>query len=255
MVFSLFKRKTRPPGREKACLPEGLRIYAIGDIHGRLDLLEKMVRQVAADLQAANYDTALTIFLGDYIDRGYDSAGVLARLSRRDFPTPFVALRGNHEQMLLDFLEDETQLGSWRLYGGLQTLHSFNIDLAEVMRGKGFEAARDELLVRLPAKDLQFVGDTKSHYVVGDYFFCHAGTKPGIALEQQNWEDLMWIRDEFLKSDVNFGKIIVHGHSPVPEPEIHPNRINIDTGAFATSKLTCLVLQGSTQRFLFTGVG
>jgi serine/threonine protein phosphatase 1 len=252
MPFPPFKRSVPPPPPVEPCIPEGLRLYAIGDIHGRRDLLESIARLIETDWRTAHSEEAITVFLGDYVDRGPDSASVLARLATGDFPTPFVALRGNHEQMMLDFLEDESLLEAWRQYGGLETLNSFNIDIAEVMVGKGYVEAQEQLRQRLPMRDLQFILDMPSQFSVGDYFFCHAGIRPGVAFDRQTPQDLLWIRDDFLKSMKMFGKIVVHGHTPVPVPDVRPNRINIDTGAFMTNKLSCLVLQGKSKSFLST---
>jgi serine/threonine protein phosphatase 1 len=251
-ALASFKRGKPSPTPLEPCVPEDIRLYAVGDIHGRTDLLGAMAGLIESDRKSAQCKEALTVFLGDYVDRGPDSAGVLARLSKGDFPTPIVALRGNHEQMLLDFLEDETVLEAWRLYGGLETLNSFNIDIGKVVLGKGFVDAQEQLRERLPMGDLQFVLDMPSQFSLGDYFFCHAGIRPGVPLDRQTREDLMWIRDDFLRSSKMFGKIIVHGHTPVPVPDVQPNRINIDTGAVLTNKLSCLVMQGKDRSFLST---
>jgi serine/threonine protein phosphatase 1 len=233
-------------------VPAGLRLYVIGDVHGRFDLLEDLNEKITSDLAGADYDEALTVFLGDYIDRGPDSAAVIARLAEGDFPTPIIALRGNHEQMLLSFLEDERLLDFWRRFGGVETLQSFDIDMSEVVPGTRFKTIQEELSARLTHDDLHFMADTRSYFSVGDYFFCHAGVRPGVALTEQHHHDLLWIRDDFLGSEADHGKIIVHGHTPVTIPDVRPNRINIDTGAFASDVLTCLVLQGEKQRFILT---
>jgi serine/threonine protein phosphatase 1 len=250
MIFRLGKRRT--PVRAAACVPERCRVYAIGDVHGRADLLNDLAARIEADLKNIDCDEILTVFLGDYVDRGPNPAAVIARLSSGDFPTPIVALRGNHEAMLLNFLDDETALDLWRLNGGLETLHSYKVNVTDLMRGQGYKLAQEKFYANLPSKDLECLKAMKCHFVVGDYFFCHAGVRPGISLEGQSDNDLMWIREEFLTSDFDFGKIIIHGHTPVSSPDIRPNRINIDTGAFATNTLTCLVLQGANRRFIST---
>jgi serine/threonine protein phosphatase 1 len=250
MIFGFGKRHA--PLRAVARVPERSRIYAVGDVHGRADLLDRMATLIANDLTDADCDDILTIFLGDCVDRGPDSAAVIARLSSCDFPTPIVTLRGNHEEMLLNFLADETTLEAWRHNGGLETLHSYRVNVANLLRGQGYELAQREFLTLLPETHLKFLMELKPHFSVGDYFFCHAGVRPGIALDSQSDSDLLWIRDEFLRSDTDFGKIIVHGHTPVPLPEVHANRINIDTGAFATNRLTCLILQGADRQFICT---
>lgn len=232
-----------------AALPPGVRIYAVGDIHGRRDLLVTLCEKIRDDLEGAPA-TVLTIFLGDYVDRGPDSAGVIEQLARFDAPTPFCALRGNHEEVLLEFLEDESRLESWRKFGGLETLHSYGVDVSEAMRGRGYDKARRSLIEKFPDTHRRFVADTPFCIAHGDYFFVHAGVRPGVPLHLQNVDDMLWIREEFLNSQQNWGKLIVHGHTPVSAPDVRPNRINVDTGAFATSVLTALVLEGSERRFL-----
>ena len=241
-------------GKEKkkpALAPEGLRIYAIGDIHGRSDLLEALAARIDADLATAPSE-ALTVFLGDYIDRGADSSGVIERLSCGDFPTPYHTLRGNHEEVVLKFLEEPGVLESWRKFGGLETLHSYDVDVFDVMRGVGYDRARDELAARMPEAHRAFLEETILSVDYGDYFFCHAGVRPDIPLERQSPQDLLWIREEFLRFRGTFEKVVVHGHTPVPEPEMLPGRINVDTGAFATSILTAVVLEGASRRLLST---
>jgi len=193
--------------------------------------------------------------LGDYVDRGCDSAGVLERLSADAFSTSFCALRGNHEEVFLRFLSDASVLDSWRKFGGLETLHSYGVNVAEAMRGSGYERAQAALIEVLPESHRRFIEKTRLNFSLGDYFFCHAGARPGVDLDQQSSEDLLWIRNVFLQFQGSFGKIVVHGHSPTSAPEVKPNRINVDTGAYASSILTALVLEGETRRFLSTDAG
>lgn len=224
------------------------RIYAIGDIHGRLDLLERAIAAIQRDV-AEHGPAALTVTLGDYIDRGLQSRGVLDRLLDNPFPTSYVALKGNHETLLEDFLADATTGSFWSQQGGLGTLRSYGVQMTGPV-GTAYVKARDQLEAALPPAHLQFLRSLKISYSHGRYFFCHAGVKPGIPLEQQSEEDLLWIREEFLTSRVDFGKVVVHGHTPVSEPEVLPNRIGIDTGAFATGRLTCVALSADAPRFL-----
>jgi hypothetical protein len=177
---------------------------------------------------------------------------VLDRLAKNPFPTEYIALKGNHEELFEAFLRDPGVGSHWRQLGGLETLHSYGVPVAAVMIGKGFEEASKALLQAIPEDHLRFLASLKLSVSVGDYFLCHAGVRPGVALEKQSAEDLLWIRDEFLNSKKNFGKVVVHGHTPTEAPEVLPNRINIDTGAFATGRLTCLVLERGSRRFLFT---
>jgi serine/threonine protein phosphatase 1 len=213
--------------------------------------LHQLAALIEADLHNSPVPTSLTIFLGDYIDRGPDSAGVLKRLAAGDFPTRFLGLRGNHEQMLLRFLEDAQYLNAWREFGGRETLHSFDIPVADLTE-KNFEAIQQRLRELLPREVVDFLHGTRSHYEIESYFFCHAGVRPGVPLGSQRDEDLLWIREEFVNSSADFGKVIVHGHTPVEQPEVRPNRINVDTGAYLTGVLTCLVLEGTSRRFLST---
>lgn len=252
MIFRFPKPSFETVPKATASVPAGLRVYVIGDIHGRLDLLDCLAYKISDDLRQGRFDEAVTIFLGDYIDRGPHSAGVTERLSAGDLPTRIVALRGNHEATLLSFLEDARVLADWRRYGGLETLVSYGVDVKKVMRGQGYDAALRFLRRNLPPRHLAFFEQTRLSSSIGDYFFCHAGVRPGAALGHQNERDLLWIRDEFNLYHGTFEKIIVHGHTPVEEPQVLPNRICIDTGAYATGVLTCLVLEGANRRFIST---
>jgi serine/threonine protein phosphatase 1 len=232
--------------------PEPDRLYVIGDVHGRSDLLDRMVIEISRDLEAHPVGAALTVTLGDYVDRGADSRGVLDRLVRNPFPTPLVALKGNHESLLAAFLDDPSVAGHWRRLGGLETLHSYGVPVASLMMGKNYEEAAAGLRAALPRAHLDFLGSLRTSLSVGKYFMCHAGVRPGVPLERQSEEDLLWIRADFLTSRANFGKIVVHGHTPTESPEVLPNRINVDTGAFMTGQLTCAVLGQGDLRFLTT---
>ncbi len=232
---------------------EATRLYIIGDIHGRSDLLDRIVDQINRDIEKYDSGKCLTITLGDYVDRGPDSRGVLERLSRNPFPTRYIALKGNHEALLSDFLHDPGVAGSWRRMGGLETLYSYRIPTADLMLGKGFDEAARALRAAIPDEHRAFLASLKPCASNEDYFLCHAGIRPGTPFERQNIKDLLWIRDEFLNSERHFGKMVIHGHSPNEWPQIMPNRVNIDTGAFATGRLTCLVVEGDRRRFLFSG--
>jgi serine/threonine protein phosphatase 1 len=155
--------------------------------------------------------------------------------------------------MLLAFLQENDRGGFWLRNGGLETLHSYGIDLSNTRYQKAISMAPADLANVLPESHTSFLLSLRLTFTVGDYFFCHAGVRPGIPLQNQRKEDLLWIRGEFLKSNLLHEKVIVHGHTPVREPEIKPNRINVDTGAYMSGILTCLVLEGSTQRFIATG--
>lgn len=255
MIRSVIDRLRRPRPRAPAAppaIPPDMRIYAVGDIHGRFDLLQTLAGRIADDLASAPAREACAVFLGDYVDRGPQSAQVIDALSGGGFSTRLIALRGNHEEMLLRFLDDESVLETWRNFGGLETLHSYGVPVADAMRGAGYAAARDAFRRALPQRHLDFLSRTAPSVAFGDYFFCHAGVRPGVALDRQRPDDLLWIRHEFLQHRGSFGKVVVHGHTPVAAPEDRGNRINIDTGAYASSTLTALVLEDDRRRYLST---
>jgi serine/threonine protein phosphatase 1 len=234
-------------------IPPPDRLYVIGDIHGRADLLECMIEQLHSDLEKYPIGNCLTVTIGDYIDRGMKSRDVLDRLAGNPFPTAFIPLKGNHEDLFETFLRDPSIGGRWRRLGGLETLHSYGVDVGPLMRGKDYEAAAEALRSAVPQAHLDFLASLNTALIVGRYFLCHAGVCPGVPLLQQREEDLLGIRERFLNSNADFGKIVVHGHTPVEAPEILPNRINIDTGAFMTGRLTCVVLEEERVRFLTAG--
>jgi serine/threonine protein phosphatase 1 len=252
MFFARPKTQPRAPTGAAASLPNGLRVYAIGDIHGRLDLLQVLSHKLRDDLRDDPCENAVIVLLGDYIDRGPDSAGVIDWFLAPGLPAPVIALRGNHEATLLNFLVDETVLDNWRHFGGLETLSCYGVDVRDAMRGRNYAAAQAKLREVLPPAHQSFFDRTRLSWSSGDYFFCHAGVRPNVPLQRQEEQDLLWIRDEFNDFRGAFDKMIVHGHTPVAAPEILPNRINIDTGAYATDVLTCLVLQGRERRFIAT---
>jgi serine/threonine protein phosphatase 1 len=243
MLGFLRSRRTAKAPR----LPRGVRIYAFGDIHGRADLLEKMFTVIDADLSRSPPERPIEVYLGDYVDRGPYSRETLDLLIERSRSHETVCLRGNHEAYYLDVLRDPTKLSAWRQIGGLQTLMSYGIQPPlHPNDDEQLELIR-VLKATMPPDHLQFLQDLKPSFLCGDFFFVHAGIRPGIPLEEQQEHDLLWIRDEFLDSEEDFGKFIVHGHTPVREPDIRANRANIDTGAYATGNLTLLTIQGSSM--------
>lgn len=243
-VFSLFGRAPAPAPEETH------RIYAVGDVHGRADLLDMLLDKIVHDASAAPGTRSL-VFVGDYIDRGPDSRGVIERLLRPPKGFETYHLRGNHDQALLDFLENPASYRTWRRFGAGETLRSY--DVKPPADSASAEAiARDDLAERLPETHLRFFQNLESFVQIGSYHFVHAGARPGVPLEDQSLEDMMWIRDEFLNSEEDFGKVIVHGHTPADRPVCRSNRIGIDTGAFASGCLTAVVLDGVGARFLNT---
>jgi serine/threonine protein phosphatase 1 len=234
-------------------VPNGMRVYCVGDIHGRDDLLRKMAKHVEVDLEPSSFDQAVTVFLGDYVDRGLGSMRVVEQLARGEWPTPVIALAGNHEDLLMAFLEDEGVLEAWRNLGGLETLHSYGVNVGAAMAKRDFRGVQAAFADCFPEPHRQFLERLKVSTTIGDYFFCHAGIRPGVPLDRQNRNDLLTIRDTFLSSKTEHGKLVVHGHTPSLAPEIRSNRIGIDTAGYATGRLTCLVLEKDQQRFLHVG--
>lgn len=234
-------------------IPNTTRVYTIADIHGRSDLLIRTLKAIAKDAQPYPNQRRLLITLGDYIDRGpssYQVIDLLCHLPLTNFETKH--LKGNHEAMLVDFLANPIDNGIlWLSNGGYTTLLSYGfstIDLPDTI--EKMPDARDKLLNLMPSKHLHFFKSLRLNYHLGDYYFVHAGIRPGISLDNQVEDDLIWIRKEFLHSQEDFGKIIVHGHSISSTPQELNNRIGLDTGAFHTGIMTCLVLQGEDRYFL-----
>ncbi len=230
-------------------LSEPKHLYVIGDIHGRADLLDRMIEAINNDAKGREADS-LTVTLGDYIDRGPDSRGVIERLAKNPFATRYVALKGNHESLLETFLRDPEVGTHWGYLGGLETLQSYGVRVPGLLVARDYEQASEQFSAALPPQHSEFLASLRLSLSFDRYFLCHAGIRPGIPFERQSEEDLLWIRDEFLTSRLDFGKLVVHGHTPAEEPEVLPNRINIDTGAFATGRLTCVVLEAGSHRFI-----
>jgi Calcineurin-like phosphoesterase len=230
---------------------ENSRLYVIGDIHGRLDLLNRLIDAIHRDADQFGGKT-LTVTLGDYVDRGPDSRGVIERLMANPFPGEFIGLKGNHEALLAKFLEDPFTGSQWRHLGGLETLQSFGLPVGKLMLNRDYDLAASQLRTALLPEHLKFLASLKTSLTVGLFFLCHAGIRPGVPLKRQREEDLLWIRDDFLHCEDDFGKIVVHGHTPVERPEFLSNRINIDTGAFITNKLTCLAVDGKNYSIIAT---
>ncbi|MBO0734765.1 MAG: metallophosphoesterase, partial [Methylocapsa sp.] len=214
------------------------------------DLLRQLFSRIDRDLRADPPAEAIQVYLGDYIDRGNDSAGVLELLVSRGQTHWLCCLKGNHEIFLAEFLENPSVLGPWAQYGGLPTLASYGLKPAINASAKEQEELSAALRTALPDSHSHFFSELKLSFSCGDYYFVHAGVRPGRPLAAQAEEDLLWIREEFLLHEQPFEKIIVHGHTPVKEPMVKQNRINIDTGAYATGRLTCLRLEGDTIQFI-----
>jgi serine/threonine protein phosphatase 1 len=252
MLNSLFRRRDKVVAVAPRVPPES-RVYAIGDIHGRADLLRDLHQMIHEDAYAHQARRNVVIYVGDYIDRGPESREVIDLLIEEGLPGfESVHLVGNHEDSILRFLEDVEVAPAWLTYGGTATLQSYGVRPPRGAKEDELLRAQAELAREMPASHLRFYRNLRLCHVEGDYFFAHAGVKPGVALDAQAREDLIWIRDPFLHSDADHGKIVVHGHTISDGPDVRRNRIGIDTGAFASGRLTCLILAEDRWSFLQT---
>lgn len=231
----------------------GYRAYVIGDVHGRLDLLQQLLHSIEADLAERPSGKVLLVFLGDLIDRGPNSSEVIELL--RTYSAPAVRtvfLLGNHEEVLLRVLEgDAALITQWRWFGGSECLKSYGVDANAIARLED-EAALEAIRAAIPKEHVEFIGTFVDSCCFGDYLLVHAGIRPGVPIEEQAQSDLRWIREPFLLSDTDHGSIVVHGHTISDEVQERPNRIGIDTGAYQTGVLTALVIDGETRRYLQT---
>lgn len=238
---------------EMARVPDGVRVYVIGDIHGCVGLLQTLHAQMLVDARkSAQGYRNIVVYLGDYVDRGLHSCEVLDLLIGSPLPgfDP-VFLRGNHDQQFLDFFDDPRSGAAWFKYGGDATVYSYGVRIAEtVPPSERFDYIREQLLATVPRRHFEFLAGTQLYCEIGDYAFAHAGVRPERPLDRQVPEDLMWIRNEFLDYDRPLDKVIVHGHSVSDLPQLREHRIGIDTGACYGNALSCLILEGGTRRFL-----
>ena len=234
----------------------GVRAYAVGDIHGCLGLLDELLARIEADAAERSPRRTWIVFLGDLIDRGRDSAGVIERLVhyRPDFATP-VFIAGNHEEVLLRTLGGEPEiLVDWLKFGGAECVASYGLDADSLRRMEPAEAAA-RVRERVPPAHLEFVGSFADTFRFGDYLFVHAGIRPGVELEQQDQFDLRWIREPFLSDEEEHGVVVVHGHTIADRVEERRNRIGLDTGAYQSGVLTAMGIEEDKRWFLSTGDG
>ncbi len=262
MLRRLFSR-AKPAATAEGPTTGGALIYAIGDIHGRRDLLDVLVAKIRLDVatradEASAGQRPVLIFIGDYVDRGPDSRGVIDVALRLAASGEFEvrALKGNHEEQMLAFLKDPRAGPAWLDFGGGATLVSYGVaPPAGRTDDAAWEDARHALGDALPPEHLDFFKRLELAVVCGDYLFVHAGVRPGIPLNEQSEHDLLWIRDEFLSATRPFEKVVVHGHTPEAAPHLGHNRIGIDTGAYATATLTAVRLFGVDRAFIQTTAG
>jgi serine/threonine protein phosphatase 1 len=233
-----------------ASAPDGMMLFAIGDIHGCRDQLARMHKEIQAQIDRRKPADWRIIHLGDYVDRGPDSKGVLEFLveaQARDERN--VMLGGNHDVGFLEFLHEPTPNCLFIRFGGIETAASYGVDL-EFDSPDTLRACQQALIAAMPKSHVEFLLSLNFSVTIGDFFFCHAGIKPHVPLTKQDPEILIWIRDEFLDHQPLHPKLIVHGHTPVSAPQVLPNRVNVDTGCFRTGVLTALVVDGKEKSFL-----
>lgn len=242
----------RPP--RKSHVPPDTRVYAVGDVHGRADLLRRLMQRIHDDVADAPESRIVLIFLGDYVDRGFQSKDVIDYLLSDElaaYETYF--LKGNHEAAFETFLSDHTFGPQWARFGGAETLMSYGIQPPRAKTiSTEWETVCHQLNEQLPVSHRAFLSSLSLYATLGDYVFVHAGLRPGMPLEQQAEKDILWIREEFLKDEGAFDRVVVHGHTPISDPHHDFRRIGIDTGAYLTGKLTAACLVGSTVTFLST---
>jgi len=244
----------RRDNREAALagFPDGVLGFAVGDIHGRADLLARMLDKLEAEAAASPHLRPTVVFLGDYVDRGLESAKVIDMLLSgrpKGFECHF--LRGNHEQAMQAFMRDPDQGRAWLAYGGVETLLSYRVKPVSVeAAAPALEEAAKALEAAMPQEHKEFLDSLVPAVTIGDYFFVHAGVDPNRGIDDQTEHDLYWIRDRFLTDTRRWDKVVVHGHSPVKEAFRDHRRVAIDTGAYATGRLTAARLEANKVAFI-----
>ena len=230
-------------------VPEGRRVYAVGDVHGRRDLFEALLDAIAADdAQSAPAGTTI-VLLGDLVDRGHDSAGVVAFARRLKEHCDTRILGGNHEEMFLRSMDDLEMFRHFIRHGGRETVLSYGVD-EQAFNEATLEEAQHLMQDAVPHEDIDFLRSLEDMVTIGDYLFVHAGIDPRVPLAEQKQRDLRWIREPFLSHSAPHELVVVHGHTITDQPEDCGNRIGIDTGAFMSGRLTALRLEGASRRFI-----
>lgn len=253
MFSKLLKRSAQVRAPVSPAVPDGTVAWAIGDIHGRLDLLRPLISAIQEDLASTSAARKVVVFLGDYIDRGPESRGVLQFLTNlhSDQGVEWRFLKGNHEEAMLDFLGDPSEGAKWCEYGGDATLESYGLRVPQLRhKAEAWAHLSADLDHRVTPAERAFLEKLEPSVAIGDYFFAHAGARPGEPLERQSVEDLMWIRRSFLDSDVEFDKIVVHGHTPTAEIYSDHRRIGIDTKAYESGMLSSMRFCGRERLLL-----
>lgn len=251
-MASVFKKWFKSKVVPQTCrVPPGDRIYAIGDIHGRLDLFEELVFEIEADDAGRNGANTTIILLGDLIDRGPASSGVVDAAIKLGARRSVRTICGNHEEMLLKSVQDVKYLRAYLKHGGRETALSY-LEKTCDYNSLDFDELFEKLRSAIPIDHLNFLRALEDKVIIGDYLFVHAGVRPGISIDDQSLADLRWIRDPFLSVDQSCGYCVVHGHTISGEPEVRSGRIGIDTGAYQSGRLTALGLEGADRWFLST---
>ena len=253
MLSKLFRRVSATVAARSFAGPPGKRLYAVGDVHGRIDLLDDLIARIREDLRARPVRTPALVLLGDLIDRGPDSAGVIERVRTLDFPGKVAVLLGNHEEMLLRVLAAQPGIAhDWLGFGGDACAESYGVDAAS-LQAMDERRVADVLGAAIPPAHVAFIKGFGDTVTFGDYLLVHAGIRPGVAIEDQEPHDLRWIRQPFLSDGHDHGVMVVHGHTVSDGIDRRSNRIGIDTGAYQTGVLTAAVVEEDDLRFLATG--
>ena len=249
MLAKLKNLLGRPPVARSPSVPAGERVYAVGDIHGRIDLFEDLIRRIDADDARRRRAHTRIVLLGDLVDRGKDSAAVVARAREWAQRRNVTIIQGNHEEMMLASRRDQDALRGFLKFGGLETIVSYGVD-PRAVAGADIDTLQRLLIEAIPPEDIAFLEGFKKMVQIGDYLFVHAGIRPDTPLEHQLGQDCRWIREPFLSHKGDFGVCVIHGHTITRAPEICANRIGIDTGAFCHGTLTAIGLEGTERWFL-----
>lgn len=247
MLSRLFAKRPEP---STSRTPSDCVVWTVGDIHGRDDLADRLIQAIRDDLFRSSAGRKVIVFLGDYVDRGRGSKAVLDQLIdlKADTRLEVRCIRGNHEDRLEAFLTDPMVGPGWCDYGGLDTLAAYGVQPPEMRTdAEGWAQCSQTLVEALPATHRSFLKELEPSVVIGDYFFCHAGARPGVPLADQTPADLMWIRETFLDHSGRFEHVVVHGHTPMDNVVSDSRRIGLDTGAYATNVLSAVRLEGETR--------
>lgn len=250
-MLRFFRSRTPAPERQPiaAAVPDGQRVYAVGDIHGRSDLFISLIEAIEHDNRDRGPAETTVILLGDLVDRGPDSVNVIALAREWQKFRNVRILTGNHEEMFLKSMESLETLRHFLRHGGRETLLSYGVDKKEYTRAS-IEDVQAMMVAKVPRADIDFISRFEDMIEIGDYLFVHAGVEPGVPLAEQSTARLRWIREPFLSHEEPYERVVIHGHTIAEKPADQGNRIGIDTGAYASGQLTALVLEGDSRRYI-----